>query len=479
MKKLLTLTFFLALSIQFSFSQHYAPFYTSSENVYLGDSVGVQLLIEEVLIAKVDSFTINGNDSILYPFKQLGKQDCDSFSLFYAYSASWMGAKIIKGIDSTVIYNDYDEEIYLKHSAQSGDKWTMFVDSNGGNYIEAKVLVIDTMYIQGKGLDSIKIITLQRKDTNGLSLASDLNGDSLILSKQYGIVQTYQWDYFPYTFWLNNKATQQNVRQLVDYEFLSYKDVYDLDTGDVFHYEDEYPFGWEFMNVKIINKWFSAALDRVYYKRDISKEVYTYFDRTRTDTTIYSFYQDTVSYEYTNDRLHDTLIPTRLSKSVTLSINLDHFNGRKMERVGIGAWNDMGDCFSSRYQGALFRENSYAKGIGRVKHQWTEFQTRTKELIYFKKGTESWGAPRLVIGINERTTPKNEFLIFPNPSKGILKLQLNANIFEVAIKDIQGKTVFQTKNENELNLSHLSKGVYFIEVRTTAGSAIQKLILKE
>jgi len=55
--------------------------------------------------------------------------------------------------------------------------------------------------------------------------------------------------------------------------------------------------------------------------------------------------------------------------------------------------------------------------------------------------------------------------IFPNPSTNIVQLKSNAQIDKITVFDSLGKIILiQTQNNNQIDVAHLSKGFYVIEV---------------
>lgn len=79
------------------------------------------------------------------------------------------------------------------------------------------------------------------------------------------------------------------------------------------------------------------------------------------------------------------------------------------------------------------------------------------------------------LGVNEASANKDVFVVYPNPSKGLLNVQFaNSNeVYDIMIYDVSGKLVF-TKANNKLNhdktgtfdLSYLVKGDYLIKVKS-------------
>lgn len=75
-------------------------------------------------------------------------------------------------------------------------------------------------------------------------------------------------------------------------------------------------------------------------------------------------------------------------------------------------------------------------------------------------------------GISSSTQPikgnKLDVIVYPNPSKGIIKFDLEGEIEYIKIKDIQGKILLQSVVK-EVDLSGLPEGMYIYHLRTRSG----------
>ncbi|MCC3217866.1 M12 family metallo-peptidase [Chryseobacterium sp. X308] len=79
------------------------------------------------------------------------------------------------------------------------------------------------------------------------------------------------------------------------------------------------------------------------------------------------------------------------------------------------------------------------------------------------------------LGVNETAANKDVFVVYPNPSKGLLNVKFtNSNeVYDITVYDVSGKLVF-TQTNNKLNhdktgtfdLSHLVQGDYLIRVKS-------------
>ena len=79
----------------------------------------------------------------------------------------------------------------------------------------------------------------------------------------------------------------------------------------------------------------------------------------------------------------------------------------------------------------------------------------------------------------EPNSDKNEFYIYPNPTKNIVHFKNISEIEEIKIFDYLGKEVLkQTIINNEINVENLSKGIYLIEIHSE-NEKIYKKFIKE
>ena len=95
--------------------------------------------------------------------------------------------------------------------------------------------------------------------------------------------------------------------------------------------------------------------------------------------------------------------------------------------------------------------------------------------VITKPNTEE--APQLLENIN----------IYPSPSRGLVNININSSDLlnaQISVTDQSGREVYQMRNKVksnlvQLNLEHLSNGVYFIKVNTKNKVAIKKLLISK
>ena len=70
----------------------------------------------------------------------------------------------------------------------------------------------------------------------------------------------------------------------------------------------------------------------------------------------------------------------------------------------------------------------------------------------------------------------NSFKLYPNPTKDILKIQ-GTSIKNITITNITGKIVVISKI-NEINISHLQNGIYFVKIENEGGKIFIEKVIK-
>jgi hypothetical protein len=80
--------------------------------------------------------------------------------------------------------------------------------------------------------------------------------------------------------------------------------------------------------------------------------------------------------------------------------------------------------------------------------------------------------------INQLVEPT--YKIFPNPTKDIINIiisDLEKN-FQLELMDVSGQVIMRESNKNELNLNHISNGVYLLKISLEDQVIATKRIIK-
>ena len=68
--------------------------------------------------------------------------------------------------------------------------------------------------------------------------------------------------------------------------------------------------------------------------------------------------------------------------------------------------------------------------------------------------------------------------LYPNPVSSVLNIQTEKNISTISISDINGRMVIQQAFSSSIDISKLSKGMYFISLKTPETTITKKIIVK-
>jgi len=79
---------------------------------------------------------------------------------------------------------------------------------------------------------------------------------------------------------------------------------------------------------------------------------------------------------------------------------------------------------------------------------------------------------------NQQLADNKQLELYPNPVKDILNITTNADVKSFTIRDLTGKTLLVYYAQPTINMAHLSKGVYLLQVQTAEG-LIEKKVMKD
>lgn len=89
----------------------------------------------------------------------------------------------------------------------------------------------------------------------------------------------------------------------------------------------------------------------------------------------------------------------------------------------------------------------------------------------------AWYEHSPILDIN--TTNQIDFTLYPNPTSGKLTIQSNETVNNIAVYTQLGQLIFSIKNKNEIDISSLNAGMYFIKIDDKRGITIVKKVIKE
>jgi uncharacterized protein RhaS with RHS repeats len=113
---------------------------------------------------------------------------------------------------------------------------------------------------------------------------------------------------------------------------------------------------------------------------------------------------------------------------------------------------------------------SYSNGVG-IQYSYDVMGNRTQEV-----------KTNNTISVEENENPL-QINVYPNPFVNELMIRLQENtLTKVLLFDEQGKVVLEQKQDSQtaqMNVNHLSSGIYFLEVQTDKGTQTFKVVKKE
>lgn len=94
-----------------------------------------------------------------------------------------------------------------------------------------------------------------------------------------------------------------------------------------------------------------------------------------------------------------------------------------------------------------------------------------------ENGKISWYENNWVLSVDESTSPK--FSIYPNPSKNVVNVQSSKEISHIKVFNQLGILVLSTITSENIDISFLDTGLYFMKIFTVDGSVGLKKLIRE
>ena len=85
---------------------------------------------------------------------------------------------------------------------------------------------------------------------------------------------------------------------------------------------------------------------------------------------------------------------------------------------------------------------------------------------------------QLALGVKDSKTTAKEISVYPNPAADFINIHAASKIESVELYDGAGKLVKTEMNNNRIDVRGLSKGVYFVNVRTEGKKLTEKVIIR-
>lgn len=504
----LLFVFFSFLST-ISWAQNYEAI-KADASYYFYDSVK-----QDIIVARIDSVAEYGDQTRYFGMRQIRPTD---YSCYISNGDSWLGYVITEkpgGIFQFVIYPvsppDSTDVFTVQSKSAVGQSWHFynyhFLSNYHNQYIEAKVTQIGLSSFLGFS-DSVKTITLQQKNALGENVSNPINGQKILLSQNYGLIRLPKFDEFKKNLRFLDLCGKSNPTTGITN--LKFEDIFDFQPGDEFHiaYDDE-PYEATFPNENgyiiqhILEKIDGSNSDTVSYK---IAECKTSTRNIDVNQQIIANIADTIDITYIKTQYPDfTSDPNEpqisISSASELNQNIMGLSATTvMEQDGIpwkqinANWPLWSDEFQQCWNYPLIDYFDfsiyYFKGLGGPYHyEKSNPIVNYRKLVYYKKGTVSWGTPLDCEELLHVSLPKsieNQSLNFyPNPTSGIITFTLPTDFStpgKLEIVDISGRTTDEfeiNQLTQSIDISNLPAGLYSFKLTSASGEVFRGKTIRQ
>lgn len=133
---------------------------------------------------------------------------------------------------------------------------------------------------------------------------------------------------------------------------------------------------------------------------------------------------------------------------------------------GAGNFNN-GQAFTSEVMSPIFITADDFNGDGKMDVLAPSYSN--DEIIWF----ENRGPLSIEVNIT------NNFNIYPNPTNGLFTVNSASTISEIAVYNNLGQLIFVSEENNQVDISALSKGIYFVKIKNENGQTEIKKVVKK
>lgn len=449
---------------------------------------------------KADSVVALAGDSLFYHFNMYR----DTAEQIYegcvdVYGGSILGKFNILSPDGKFKIITYrNDTVVLMPFALLNETWIM---GNLGNntYLEARISNIATPIVLGD-TDEVKTITLTAKNTLGDTISHPFNQKYLLLSSSHGLILTYDFFMFPTDTTLCHLTGVNNTSAG---EVLTLRSFFDFNVNDEFHLvERSLLYHWN-------GTWYiDSGFIKSTIKTVISKNV------SPLDTSIiYDFSRCSRTIQYINTQ-PDTITT---QDTITETISLINFPDTTFGQLPFQTFYTQGSMYNHilvrQYHNNLYnnryirahnemeylhfdtcwqylpvdpgpQEYKYIEGCGGPYTYFADWMGYVYDynLVYFKKGCETWGNP-VASDCNSLLTSTNfadadVFVnIYPNPTTDIIHiLSSGKKVLTADIFNIYGSLMLSSNTTDVIDISTLSRGIYLIKINFNGTYVMRKII---
>lgn len=264
--------------------------------------------------------------------------------------------------------------------------------------------------------------------------------------------------------------------------YLTDTEVFDFEIGDVFQYNETRFQGYynHVFDYTVLQKSFNVDSTEVTYQLAKSSKV-TAFSIVDTNWHI-SFLKDTIfiSYPRLNEHIDSMLVSTSIFVDTAWGGFCDTLSETSTTLCGIKT-RSLG-CLSHTFEG-FWKSETYGEGVGLVYHHTVDNSNpQTGQPVvqirlrgYVKNGDTCGYLVSTSLSKVENHAPS--FLLYPNPSNGIFHCEIPSEPSQYFLYNTSGREVAKGQIAENLDFSHLPKGMYILKIASRKGSQFQRIFI--
>lgn len=396
----------------------------------------------------------------------------EEYAYFDPYS-SWMGKEVFVSDSIARFYDNSGAEYTIDFARKNNEPWRLYTEEDG-SYIEAKVASLDVIPILEGLSDSVKYITFDFFSKQGKRIIKSSYGDTLILAKNYGLVNTVRF---------NNFSFNQSFNELIGIEINGESYGWEYDFNE---YAANYQVGDEIHVTNSDDDNIQVIIGKEQNDDFIDYEIQQCRDDGEIEFFIRRFYKNIYPGQSvfvpegsgSHGRHKVYYLPTTW-QGLPQHIFQFYFKYSNAEYEGQYVWRKSTDDGSTGIYPPLMASNEmnvsvYERGAD---EQWY--------IDFFQNDSYSYGTPyNFSCIVNNIVQEEANLLVFPNPTRGVFKLYNTSgqNIEELCLLNAHGEICWRVEqyDKNEILIQDQSPGIYILQIQFENGQkSIEKLIIQK
>lgn len=388
----------------------------------------------------------------------------------------WTGRKVtyIAQTQELILTNLVDDTLRFSFDLVAQDSSIFYLDDVASWYI-----IYDGMTEQAflDTIDMVKIFRIRKYDLMNNLLPSGLSEFEILLSENFGLLSFINCYQFP-TLEVALQIAGQTDPPLGHYQ-MTMDEVYPWQEGDTLEYYGYTPgpaqgvFTQTYRIMTITNRIETVDSIKIYwnFQQQVIQSPPNY-----TGGAAYIAYNNPIAFRK-GTPITNWPNGSKRNDSNVLFDEVAYCGTRQRYRMD-GTWTtycDSCDCYLA-YDGFgnIIYHSTIISGLGVTNtgsesYGWQLPSGPGVSLIYSNIDGAVCGE-LIPLNISEYYL-ENKFNIYPNPVIDVLQIRNNVNspISAVKITDSTGRIILTEYNKQEIDVSHLSNGIYFIEVESDNG----------